>query len=51
MNWAGMNTVKGSGCGSVGIVVASKARGPRFESTNQQILYLPTVKCIEKTKK
>ena len=27
---------KGSGCGSVGRVVASNTRGPRFESSHQQ---------------
>ena len=28
-----------SGCGSVGIVVASDSRGPRFESSHRQNLY------------
>ena len=41
-----------SGCGSVARVVASIARGPRFESSHQLNLYehLFTVNCKEKTK-
>ena len=40
-----------SGCASVGRVVASDTRGPRFKSGHQQTLhYLYTVNCIEKTK-
>ena len=46
--------VVGSGCGSVGRVVASDAKGPRFESSHRQTLisdiYLYTVNYIEKTK-
>ena len=38
----------GSGCGSVGRVVASDTGGPQFESTHRQTLhYLFTVNCIE----
>ena len=29
-----------NGCGSVGRAVASNTRGPRFESSHQQILFL-----------
>ena len=32
------NDLEGSGCGSVGRVVASNTRGPRFESSHQQNL-------------
>ena len=45
----------GSGCGSVGRVVTSDARGPLFDSSHWQLLY-PTFICvlstvgIEKTK-
>ena len=42
----------GSGCGSVGIAVASNTRGLQLESSQRQTLYcLYTVKRIEKTKK
>ena len=40
----------GSGWGSVDRMVASDTRGPRFKSSHQQILYLLTANCIEKTK-
>ena len=30
------NDLEGSGCGSVGRVVASNTRGPRFESSHRQ---------------
>ena len=44
------NTQSGSGCGSVGRVVASDTRGPRFESAHQKTFYyLSSVNCIEKT--
>ena len=38
----------GSGCGSVGGAVASKARDPLFESSHRHILF--TMNCIKKTK-
>ena len=44
---------KGSSCGSVGRAVASDSRGPRFESSHRQNIYIEhlfTVNCIEKTK-
>ena len=45
----------GSGCGSVGRVVASNTRGPRFESSNRQdfIMNIFTVNCwkVEKKRK
>ena len=45
----------GSCRGSVGGVVASDARGPRFESSHRQTfildIYLLTVNCIEMTKR
>ena len=43
----------GSGCGSVGRVVTSYTRGPRFESSHRQkfIEHLFTVNYIEKTYK
>ena len=42
----------GSGCGSVGRVVARDTRGPRFHSSHQQnfIEHLLIINCIEKTK-
>ena len=42
----------GSGCGSVGTVVASDTRGAQFESVIGEISieHLITVNCIEKTK-
>ena len=42
----------GSGCGSVGRAVASKSRGPQFESRHGQKIYIEhfTVNCIENTK-
>ena len=41
----------GSGCGSVGRVVASNSRGPQFESSHWQHFILNIiVNCIEKTK-
>ena len=42
---------QGSGCGSVGRVVASKARGTQFESSNREIFTINifTVSC-KKTK-
>ena len=43
----------GGGCGTVGRAVASNTRGPRFESSHWQTLYIEhvsTVNCIEKTK-
>ena len=41
----------GSGCGSVGRLVASDSRGPQFESSHLQNLYwIFTVTCIEKAK-
>ena len=46
--------IKGSGCGSVGRVVASDTRGPQIESSHRQIfikiIYLRIVNCVEKTK-
>ena len=51
------NNVVGSGCGSVGRAVASKSRGPRFESSHRQkfiftlnICLLSTVYCKDKNK-
>ena len=46
----------GSGCGSVGKVVASNIRGPRFESSHRQknylyIEHLFTVNCVLKRQK
>ena len=46
----------GSGCGSVGRAVASNTRGPRFESSHRQKIYLYsehlfTVNCVLKIKK
>ena len=51
-----MNTVKGSGCGSVGRVVASDTRGQWFESSHRQkFIYilniLFTVNCVLKKTK
>ena len=43
-------SMMGSGCGSDGRAVASYIRGLRFESSQQQILYVDSVNCIEKTK-
>ena len=41
----------GSGCGSVGRMVASDSRGPQFESSHCKNLHCTfTVNCIEKTK-
>ena len=45
----------GSGCGSVGRVVTSNTRGPRFESSHRQIYFIHWTfvycqLCIEKTK-
>ena len=41
----------GSGCGSVGIAVASNSRGLRFKSSDLKILlWTCTVNCIEKAK-
>ena len=38
--WIKINFGKGgSGCGSVGRVVAFDTRGPQFESSHQQIIY------------
>ena len=46
------SSLVGSGCGSVGRVVASITRGPLFKSSHWQNLYrtLFSVKCIEKDK-
>ena len=46
------NAAEGSGCGSVGRVVASNSRGLRFESSLRQkfILNFYCQLCIEKTK-
>ena len=47
------NVSNGSGCGSVGRVVASNARVPRFESNHRQFFkntYLLTVNCTGKAK-
>ena len=43
---------EGSGCGSVGRVVAFDTRGPRFDSSHRQnfIEHLFIINCIEKTK-
>ena len=45
----------GSGCGSVGRVVASDTRGPRFESRHwEKIIYIKhlcTVNCVLKRQK
>ena len=52
-NFASKNgcKIKGSGCDSVEIAVASDTTGPRFESSLRLFLeYLPTVKCIEQAK-
>ena len=40
---------RGSGCGSVGRVVASDCRGLRFEISHRQNFYKPPVNCVEKT--
>ena len=32
----------GSGCGTVGRAVASNTRGPRFKSSHQENLYVPS---------
>ena len=32
--------IMGSGCGAVGRAVASETRGPRFESSHRQNLYV-----------
>ena len=40
-----------SGWGSVGKAVAADTRGPQFESSHLQTLYLYTVNCIEKAKR
>ena len=42
----------GSGCGSVGRVVAFNSRGPRFDSSHRQnfIQHLFIINCMEKTK-
>ena len=52
------NFYRGSGCGSVGRVVASNTRGPRFESSHRQkfiynlnICFLSTVYWTDKIKK
>ena len=44
--YANYNIDFGSGCGSVGGVVASNIRDPRFKSSSQKILI--TTYCIEK---
>ena len=44
------NTHLGSGCGSVGRVIAFDTRGPRFESSHFQTFLLSIVNCVEKTK-
>ena len=46
------NCAGGSGCGSVGRVVAFDTRGPRFDSSHRQnfIEHLFIINCIEKTK-
>ena len=36
----GKHHMKGSGCGSVGRVVASDTRGPRLESRHQKNLFI-----------
>ena len=41
----------GSGCDSVGRAGASDTRGPRFEYSHWQILYILSVNCIEKAQK
>jgi len=46
-----LQTILGSGCGSVGRVIASDTRGLRFESCQQQILFVHSVNFIEKTKR
>ena len=43
------NSKAGSGCGSVGRVVASTTRGLLFESSHWDILCVHSVNCIEKT--
>ena len=49
------NIDSGSGCGSVGRAVASKTRGPRFESSHWQkfiyIEHLFTANCVLKRQK
>ena len=54
--WDKFAHTKGSGCGSVGRVVASDTRGPQFESSHQQkfinieqLLY--TINCVLKRRK
>ena len=44
--------ILGSGCGSVGRVVAFDSRGPRFNSSHREnfIEHLFIINCIEKTK-
>ena len=45
------NSCLGTGCGSVGRVVASDNKGPWFEYSHwQTFYYLYTVNCIEQTK-
>ena len=43
-----------SGCGSIGRVVASDTRGPRFKSSHlanfYKEIYLSIVNCVEETK-
>ena len=43
-----MFLLMGSGCGSVGRVVASDIRGPRFESSHWQNLYILNI-CLLST--
>ena len=43
------NIWKGSGCGTVGSVVASNSRGLRFESSHQQY-FIMNIFTVEKTK-
>ena len=46
-----LSNIQGSGCGSVGRVIASDPRGPWFKSSHWQKLYWTyTINCIEKTK-
>ena len=40
----------GSGCGAVGRAVASDIRGPHFEFSHQQILYLCTITVLKRPK-
>ena len=50
-----INQFQGSGCGSVGRVVTSDTRGPRFESSHRQKFiyneHLFTVNCVLKRPK